>query len=218
MAKLVKCPPALAPLFAAGEAQLTAVLDDRSWDPETGTHQLEGDRYVLFRAEAIALNIREEIKKVLGESADAVMYKIGKGIGASTSGKVAIKYPDLPPEPLMALGPLAIALGGLANSTILEGSNISPDDSFVMFYEHSNSFEADSFKEKGIATSKNVCFLLAGFMAGWCSEAFGFPIDSREVSCTARGDDKCLFVMSATSKLREVTKDFCAKNGLSSPF
>ena len=218
MSRFVKAPPAFAPLFDAMEAKVAGMLEDRTWDTSIGAHLVAGERFVMYRAESMSVSIREELNKLLGSGADAALYRIGKGIGASDCRHLAGRLPDVSPEQLVALGPISFALSGFANTTILDGSNPALDDSFVLFYEHPHSYEAESFKKKGVATSTTECFLVAGYSAGWAGEALGIDLHCREVSCIARGDDKCLFVMSASSKLREVTKDFCAKNGLPSPF
>lgn len=40
-----------------------------------------------------------------------------------------------------------------------------------------------------------VCFLSAGYAAGWCTEVLGQVVLAREVSCSARGDAVCRFEM-----------------------
>ena len=218
MTKFVNCPPSFTPLFEVVEARVAKLLDDRVWDTDTGAHFVAGERYVMFRAESMAVSVREELEKLLGSSTDTAIYKIGKAIGASDCRYIAGRFPDLSPEQKLAMGPISFALSGFAHSTVREESNPVPDDSYLLFIEHPNSFEAESFKRKGIATSKTVCWLTAGYSAGWCSEAMGIQLDTREVSCTARGDDKCIFVMCPQKKLREVAKELCAKHGLPDPW
>jgi len=195
---------------------MSSVLSKATWDIETGTHHVAGDRYVLIRAESLTVGVQEELEKVLGSGKDAATYRLGKALGSTTCRKVASTYPDFSREQILALGPIAFALNGFSKTTIREESNLAFDDSFLMFYEHSNSFEAESFKQNGITTPKTACWLSAGFVAGWCTEALGFNVESREVSCTARGDDKCIFVMCVPKKLREVSKDLCTKHGIAS--
>jgi len=218
MTKFVTCPPAFTPLFEAVEAKVANLLEDRVWDTNIGAHLIAGERYVMYRAESMSVSISEELNKLLGSGTDAAIYRIGKAMGAADCRYVGSRVSDVSPEELLAMGPISCALNGFANSTIREESNPASDDSFLLFYEHSHSFEAESFKRTGATTSKTVCWLLAGYSAGWCGEALGIQLDSREVSCTARGDEKCVFVMCPQKKLREMTKELCTKHGLPDPW
>jgi len=218
MTKFVTCPTAFAPLFDSAEARVADLLEDRSWDTSIGAHLIAGERYVMYRAESMSVSVREELEKLLGSGMDTALYKLGKAIGTADCKYIADRLKDVSPDQLLAMCTISLALNGFAHSTVREESNPVPDDSFLLFYEHPHSYEAESFKRKGVATSKTVCWLLAGYSAGWCSEAMGIQLDSREVSCIARGDDKCVFVMCPPKKLREVTKELCTKHGLPDPW
>lgn len=217
MTKYVTCPPAFAPLFEAVEARAASLLEDRTWDSNIGAHLVSGERYVMYRAESMAVSIREELEKVLGSGTDAAIYRIGKAIGGSDCRYYSSRFPDMPPELRLAMGPMSFALGGFAQANVLEESNPAANDSYLLAIEHPHSYEAESFRRRGIVTNKTVCWLTAGYSAGWCAEAMGIQLDTREVSCTARGDAKCTFVMCPPRKLREVSTELCAKWGLARP-
>ncbi len=218
MTKYVTCPPAFAPLFEAVESRAASLLEDRTWDHSIGAHLVSGERYVMYRAESMAVSIREELEKVLGSGTDAANYRIGKAIGASDCKYYASRFTDMPPEQRLAMGPMSFALGGFAQANVREESNPAADDSYLLFIEHPHSYEAESFKRRGIVTTKTVCWLTAGYSAGWCGEAMGIALDTREVSCTARGDAQCTFVMCPPRKLREVSTALCAKHGMPNPW
>jgi predicted hydrocarbon binding protein len=59
------------------------------------------------------------------------------------------------------------------------------------------------YKKKGVKPEKPVCFFSAGYSAGWCSEAYSISVHSREMTCTARGDERCEFIMAPSKKLDE---------------
>jgi PAS domain S-box-containing protein len=41
----------------------------------------------------------------------------------------------------------------------------------------------------------------AGYSSGWCEESFGLPLVACEILCTARGDDRCRFVMAPPERI-----------------
>ena len=84
------------------------------------------------------------------------------------------------------------------------------DDTFFLIYNHPYSFEADSYLKEKINTDRPVCHMNAGYSSGWCEIAFGVELAAKEISCRAKGDSQCLFVMSHPSKINEhvvATKD-----------
>jgi predicted hydrocarbon binding protein len=50
----------------------------------------------------------------------------------------------------------------------------------------------------------------AGYSSGWCSESFGLELDARELTCRAKGDKECLFIMTPNDKLEEKVKEYFA--------
>ncbi|RYD82396.1 MAG: response regulator [Sphingobacteriales bacterium] len=91
---------------------------------------------------------------------------------------------------------------------ILPESNPSPDENFFLAYKHPYSFEADSWNRAGKAANTAVCIMNAGYSSGWCEESFNIPLTAVEVSCTAKGDDSCVFIMSPPHKIQEHLEKF----------
>ncbi len=51
----------------------------------------------------------------------------------------------------------------------------------------------------------------AGYSSGWCSESFGIELNAREITCRAKGDKECLFVMAPIEKIEDIVKEQLAK-------
>ena len=86
-------------------------------------------------------------------------------------------------------------------------SNPVPNDSFLLRYDHPQSFEADEYIRKNGSTSKILtCMWNSGYSAGWSNEVFGIELEAREISCRAMGHKNCRFVMAVESKLDEHVK------------
>jgi hypothetical protein len=92
--------------------------------------------------------------------------------------------------------------------SILAESRPAPDESCFLVYDHLNTFEADSWLAKRGRVDFCTCHMSAGYSAGWCTESFGVPLDARELTCRARGDASCRFVMAHREHLAERTAEW----------
>jgi two-component sensor histidine kinase len=60
----------------------------------------------------------------------------------------------------------------------------------------------------------------AGYSSGWCEASFGISLTSVEISCRARGDKTCTFIMAPPHKIEEYLKQdktFLRKKEISVP-
>ena len=46
----------------------------------------------------------------------------------------------------------------------------------------------------------------AGYSSGWCEESFGLPLTAVEITCRAKGDEKCTFIMAPPHRIEEHLK------------
>lgn len=214
MSKYVQCPPDLTPLFKKAEDIITPLFWDFRRNPEKGTISVSSERYVIYRAESMAIAMKQQLTSVLGPGAGVVIYQIGKSTGAA-DGKYYFEKTGVPdPGQRLAMGPVSFALCGYANVTILPESSPVPGDDFLLVYDHPNSYEAEAHIKAGISTNTPVDFLNAGYSAGWCSEAFGLKLEAKEITCKAMGDAQCRFVMAPGRRLRERVKEMKARFSL----
>ena len=96
---------------------------------------------------------------------------------------------DDPIERLSA-GPIHFAHSGWAYVEILPESSPSPDDDFVIMFDHPYSFESDSWLRAGKDADFPVCIMNAGYSSGWCEASFDTPLVASEILCKAKGDDR----------------------------
>lgn len=203
MPKYVECPEPFAGLFEQAEKILEPVFQNMRINSEQGAITVSDERYVMYRGDSMAVALRKQLEKVLGASTPTIIYQFGKACGSADArymfGKLGVEDPAL----RLALGPVSFAMGGYAKVKILPQSKPAPDDSFILVYDHPNSYEAQAFINAGIETDKPVDHMNAGYSAGWCGEAFGLKLEAKEIRCRARGDDQCLFVMAPGSMVRK---------------
>jgi predicted hydrocarbon binding protein len=96
-----------------------------------------------------------------------------------------------------------------------------------MVSQHSFSFEADSWLQRNgtAGRKKTMCGMSAGYSwsvfhaarvnftdilqnSGWCSEVTGMSLVSVELTCRARGDDCCRFLMAPPGQIKFRLKEY----------
>lgn len=217
MPKYVECPEPFAPLFEAAEETIAPLFSDQRWDPTHGALLVGEERYVMYRSRSMAIYLREELEKVVGPAADSVIYRFGKACGGADAEYFFQKHPEAPPPLRLAMGPVAFALGGYAVVKVLPESAPSPDENYLLVYDHPNSYEAGAYETQGLRSEKPVCYMNAGYSAGWCGKAFGLTLEAKEVACRAKGDPFCRFVMAPPARLRGRVAELCQVWGIPAP-
>jgi len=207
MPKYVDCPAEFAPLFDMAEDLITPQFWDFKRNPDCGSITIGSERYVMYRAESMAIALKQQLSSVLGPGAGVVIYQIGKATGAADANYYFAKTGIQEPNMRLAMGPVTFAFGGYANVRILPESLPARDENFLLVYDHPNSYEAEAHIRSGIAADSPVDFLNAGYSAGWCSEAFELKLEAKEISCMAMGHSQCRFVMAPSHRLRERVKE-----------
>ncbi|NHJ86851.1 MAG: hypothetical protein FK734_15420 [Asgard group archaeon] len=211
----VKTPDDMKPLFMAAEDKVSKYFESMEWDPANGRILIGGERYLLVRAASMRISFPEALAELmeLDEGLNNphiinVIYHLAKALGTADARKFHFSMGlDNPIEKLSA-GPVHFAFTGWANVDIDAKSKPSPDENFFLMYTHPRSFEADSFIYiRGHKSPIPVCVMNAGYSAGWCSESFGVDLEAKEISCRARGDKECRFVMTHKDKLEDKVKE-----------
>src|SRR5690606_26670921 len=98
-------------------------------------------------------------------------------------------------------GPVHFAYTGWALVDIKPSSTPVPSDDYCLVYDHPYSFEAASWLRAGRHSEGPVCIMNAGYSSGWCESSFGLELTAIEVSCKARGDATCSFVMAPPHRI-----------------
>ncbi|MCA9696034.1 MAG: XylR N-terminal domain-containing protein [Myxococcales bacterium] len=207
--KVVKCPEPFAPLFADAERIMAGFFGDLERDPEKGQIHIQGVRYMLMRTDSMSIELQEELRKTFGEAgARQIRYKLAKACGRRDAKLFAERLGIEDPAMRLALGPVHFAHVGWANVDIFDESAPQPNEDYYLAYDHPYSFEAASYIENGIVSQHPVCHMNAGYSTGWCEVSFGLELQAEEVTCRARGDQQCLFVMAHPSQFDRRRDEF----------
>ncbi|KIG11761.1 Transcriptional regulator [Enhygromyxa salina] len=213
---VVKCPESFTPLFAQAEQIMQSFFADIERNPERGQIHIQGVRYMLMRTDSMSIELQEELRKTFGETgARQIRYKLGKACGLRDAKLFAERLRIEDPSMRLALGPVHFAHVGWANVHIFDESAPQPNEDFFLVYDHPYSFEAASYIENSIVSAHPVCHMNAGYSTGWCQVSFGVDLEAEELTCRARGDDQCIFVMGHPRNFARLRDEFARARGLS---
>ena len=207
----VQVPAGMEPLFQQAQEQVSAYFSGLKRDPTRGTIEIQEERYVLVRASALSKDFLETIQKLYADRGPAEALAIGKNflfdiahvIGMNDARSFQQKMNLTDPLSKLSAGPVHFAHSGWAFVNIHPESSPTPNEDFYLSYSHPYSFEADSWIRSGKQSHTPVCIMNAGYSSGWCEESFGIPLTSVEVTCTAKGDAACHFIMSPPEKIEQ---------------
>ncbi len=214
--KTVKTNAEMAPIFDNASEIVKKYFQTFNADPSLAKIEVNGQRYVLMRAESLANDFFKNILKLYSDRPKEEAVKIGRnllfdfahliGIEDAKNFQKKMKLKD--PISKLSAGPIHFAYTGWAFVNILPESRPSPDDNFYLKYHHPFSFEADSWIKSKEKTNFPVCSMNAGYSSGWCEESFGIELTAVEISCRAKGDKNCTFIMAPPHKIGDyLTKE-----------
>jgi two-component sensor histidine kinase/predicted hydrocarbon binding protein len=200
----VKVPDNIAPVFNRAEKIVANYFKGLKFNPSQGTIEINKERYVLMRASALSYEFLNSIKNLYKDRGEEEAMNIGKNIlfdvahvlGLEDAKNFHKKLKLKDPISKLSAGPVHFAYTGWAFVDILPESRPTPDDNYYIKYHHPFSFEADSWLKTNKKSDTTVCIMNSGYSSGWCEASFGIPLTSVEISCRARGDKQCTFIMA----------------------
>jgi len=203
----VDASPAFSQLFREAEERLQRTFGQTEQSPGLARITIGDERYILVRAASVSLRFFELFREVLGSLLDheatehaarEVLYDLAHAIGRADARAILVDVEER--ERRLSFGPVHFAYSGWARVKLHPDSDPTGDSPWL-HYDHLNSFEADSFIDAGQRTGVPACVMNAGYSAGWVTESFGIRLESAEISCRARGDASCSFVMAVPGDL-----------------
>ena len=185
-------------------------------DPEKASIEISGQRYLLIRASALSIEFLEGIMKNYKDKGDSESLAIGKNILFDLAHLIGVEdarnFSELmglkKPIEMLSAGPVHFAYTGWAQVKLKEGSHTTPDQNFILRYSHPYSFEADSWIQAGKKSEQSVCIMNSGYSSGWCEYSFGIKLTAVELTCRARGDDECSFIMAPPDQIMKYLKKY----------
>jgi PAS domain S-box-containing protein len=210
----VKAPKPFDTIFKKAEETVGEYFKSLRFKPSEGTIEIKDERYVLVRASALSydfFNSFLQIYRDRGEDeamhiAKNILFDMAHLIGLEDARNFHKKMKLKDPISKLSAGPVHFAYSGWAFVDILPESRPSPDENYYLKYHHPFSFEADSWLRAGKKSKVPVCIMNSGYSSGWCEESFGIPLTAVEITCRAKGDKHCTFIMAPPHKIGKYVK------------
>ena len=197
-------------LIAHTTEKVKSVHQQLQFNPESAEIVMAGERMVLMRAKSLSYDFIQALRKSYEAdqaTADLLGFSILYDIGFILGKQDARSYQEnaKPKDYLehLVAGPINFALSGWAKVEFLDGCVLSQDEQFFLKYNHYNPFEVDGWSKEKSETDNPICAWNAGYSCGWCEEIIGIPLSAVEITCEARSDDFCTFIMAPSSKIAE---------------
>ena len=209
MLNTVRVPDQYIPIFEAAQKYVARYFADQRADPEHGSIEISGERYVLVRAASMSVEFYDMVRRFYGaeEEAHAVahglLFDIAHAMGLADAKAFADRMGLTDPVEQVSAGPVHFSHAGWAFVDISADSSPTPDDDYYLLYDHPYSFESDAWLAAGRKSESPVCVMSSGYSSGWCENSFGRSLASVEILCRAKGDDVCRFVMAPPSRVEE---------------
>ncbi len=209
--KTVKVPKNVEPIFDKASEVVKKYFETFTADPSLSKIEVNGQRYVLMRAESLANDFLNNIIKLYSDRPKPEAVKIGRNllfdfahlIGIEDAKNFHKKMKLKDPLSKLSAGPIHFAYTGWSFVDILPESQPSPDENFYLKYHHPHSFEADSWLRSNQKADFPVCSMNAGYSSGWCEQSFGIELTAVEITCRAKGDKNCTFIMAPPNRIEE---------------
>jgi len=197
-------PPGLVDTFVEMEKKINDFFSEIKPVPEEGRIFINGTRFMWSQSKGLAMTFRDTITDIYGErGAEQILYKFGQSLGASEAKMFHERFKLTVPIERLAAGPIYFAYTGWAFVEILPASNPEESEDYLLTYRHPNSFEAEAMEKEGRSVNHPICFINAGYSSGWCGESFNLPPEAKELTCEAKGDSGCVFIMTHRNKMLE---------------
>ncbi len=205
----VESPAKIQPIFKKAEKIVGDYFRKLKFNPSKGSIDINNERYVLVRAGALSHEFFRSITNLYqnrGEDeaisiAKNFLFDIGHVLGIEDAKRFHKKLNLKDPIEKLSAGPIHFAHAGWAFVEILPESKPVPNTNFFLKYNHPYSFEADSWIKNKVRSKVPVCTMNAAYSSGWCQESFGIPLTAVEITCRAKGDKNCTFIMAHPEKI-----------------
>jgi predicted hydrocarbon binding protein len=210
----VDVPDEILPLFEKAQEAVSSYFSLMRRDPSEGEIEINGERYLLVRSASLSYDFLSIFAEMYGHSSYEQGLTIGKNmlfdtahvLGKKDARSFHKKMHLKDPMEKLSAGPVHFAFTGWAKVEIKPDSNPVPNANFFLHYAHHNSFEASSWIEAKKASDTPVCIMNSGYASGWCSESFGLSLTAVELTCKAKGDDACTFIMAPVNRIESYLK------------
>lgn len=168
-----------------------SIIEELTYDAVKGTLKYKGVRYLLIRPETVA-GIQKGIEEAYGEGGNEKIFRGGFEGGYLS----ARKYKEIHKFSNREILDFMVKMGNEIGWGSFKLELFDPSAKKIYI-----AVENSPFAEAYGKSSEGVCHLIRGVVSGMASVIFGQDCIASEVSCRAKGDDRCIFVVQAESSV-----------------
>jgi len=211
---IVSVPEPLEETFARAKAYVADYFSARWEDPHSARISVSGERYILIRAASMSIEFFDLVRNLYRDRgsteahavARSFLFDVAHALGKADAAAFHERMGVVDPLEKLSAGPVHFAYTGWALVDIHPESTPSPDEDFFLFFDHPNTFEAEAWLRRGDNPDFAVCVMNAGYSSGWCEQSYGVPLVATEITCRAKGDKHCRFIMAPPSRIEDHLK------------
>ncbi|MFH2010998.1 MAG: response regulator [bacterium] len=208
---LVGAPPDLRETFRKAQKDVTEYFSNHWSDPPSARIVYSGERYILIRAASMSTEFFDLVTSLYRDRgpeearsvASGFLFDVAHALGKADAAAFHTRMGVVDPLEKLSAGPVHFAYAGWGLVDIHPESAPSPDEHFFLYYDHPNSFEAQAWLKRDERPDFPVCFMSSGYSSGWCEQSYGVPLVATELTCRAKGDPHCRFVMAHPAHIQE---------------
>jgi len=207
---IVAVPQELEETFRKARTYVADYFNTRWEDPNSARIVVSGERYILIRAASMSIEFFDLVRSLYRDRgaaeahsvARSFLFDVAHALGKADAAAFHERMGVVDPLEKLSAGPLHFAYTGWALVDIHPESAPSPDEDYFLYFDHPNSFEADAWLRRGDNPNFAVCVMNAGYSSGWCEQSYDVPLVATEITCRARGDEHCRFIMAPPSRIQ----------------
>lgn len=136
--------------------------------------------------------LHTELAGFLGEEeARGSLHRLGYAMGHSAARRLRDRYHWNDEQEWIAACPILMSWSGLANAKLSSLAFDRSRGSFLAEFAWTGSYESEQHLRHSSVSPSPVCWMLVGYVSGYCSLAAGQSLLCLETECVGKGDVQC---------------------------
>jgi PAS domain S-box-containing protein len=205
-------PERLWPAIAKATKVVEAYFAKPRFESERGRIEVDGERYLMVRAASLSVEFFDVVRRLYRDEGEErafaiahnLLFDVAHALGRADARALHERFEFDDPFEKVATGPAHFAESGWASVELVEEHLEAGDPDSFLIYNHQHSFEADAWLEADRQVELPVCTMSAGYSSGWVSTSMEVNLVASEITCRARGDHDCSFVMAHPDRIEDL--------------
>lgn len=177
------------------KAEELNLRDLLQFDPEHGKVSFGSSRMVLVGVDLMGSLVDGIIDVGDVTMAKVLLRRCGEQAGHKLATLFAKEFVPDNQQEWLALGPTMHAWEGAGKPSLATFEHDPAAGHFLLEVHFADSYFAEHYLANHGTASEPICWMLAGYIGGYCAEVFQMDLLCRETSCKAEGNAFCTFVV-----------------------